>query len=439
LTTDQHHTKTKSSLLSHFLLILGLGILLSGECYFGYQLHSLSKEQEQIKEDYSMLNNITFGIFSVDLWKDKLSTIITQKIKGFKVSQEQKELMEEQVEKQLHGMVDEVVKEFTKPQKGLGGKLKKFAFKQFVDPKELHQQVPAFAKIITNKINSPKATKKLKNIATSKFEELANQTYDSTATANAKMTKVLLKKYYVSDATAFNKHLENRLNNIRNVTYNYAYAMLGCMLAALMVWILVRKRSSLQTTLFVMSLLFALVALVVGVTVSIIEVDARLQSLEILLMGEKISFNNQVLFFQSKSIFGIAKVLISQPKPDSITVGILIMLFVIALPVLRMTARGLHMLCKPPIAESNITKYLAFESGKWDMADVMVVGILMTYIGLNGILKSQLTDLNIKNEFLTTTTVNYTALQPGYIIFVGYVVFAIILSYMLKKITCSKD
>ena len=73
------------------------------------------------------------------------------------------------------------------------------------------------------------------------------------------------------------------------------------------------------------------------------------------------------------------------------------------------------------------------------MADVMVVGILMTYIGLNGILQSQLTDLNIKNEFLSTTTVNYTSLQPGYIVFVGYVAFAFTLSYMLKRITTPQN
>ena len=415
-----------------------MAILLAAECYFGYQLHTLSKEQEQIKEDYSMVNNITFGVFSVDLWRDKIAGIVSGKIKGFKVTSEQKKLMREQIEKQLHGMVDQVAKEFNKPQKSIGGKLKKFAFKQFVDPKELHQQVPSFAKIIIDRINSPKATKKLKNIATTKFEELADQTYDSTQLAINAVTKHMYTKYYVGNAAAFNKQIETRLKNLRQVTYQYAYAMLGCIFIVLMTWVLVYKRTKLHTSLFVMSLLFALILLVVGVTVSIIEVDARLSSLEFFIMGEKVAFSNQVLFFQSKSILGIAQVLIHQPKPDSITVGILIILFVIILPILRMTARGIHMLCKPIISENGITRYLAFESGKWDMADVMVVGIAMTYIGLNGILKSQLTDLNLKNEFLSTSTVNYTALQPGYIIFVGYVAFAILLSYILKKITCVK-
>ncbi len=436
---QQPKQKAKNNFLAHLILIIGLGVFLAGECYFGYQLHKLSNEQEQIKEDYSMVNNITFGVFSVDLWRDSISSLVMQKIKGFKVTDEQKAMMREQVEKQLHGMVNEVVKEFNKPQKTLGGKLKKLAFNSFIEPKELHAQVPGFANTIIKRINSPRATNKLKNIATSKFEELADQTHDSTKTAINKVTEKMYLKYYVNSHEAFNKQTEKQLVGIREVTYNYAYAMLGCVAGALMVWILLRKKIHLHNTLFVMSLLFALALLIVGITVSIIEVDARLSSLEIFLMGEKIRFENQVLFFQSKSILGIADVLIRQPKPDSITVGILIMLFVIILPILRMTARGLHMLCKPIIAEHKITRYLAFDSGKWDMADVMVVGILMTYIGLNGILKSQLADLNLKNEFLATTTVNYTSLQPGYIIFVGYVAFAFILSYILKKVTCTTE
>ncbi|TCD01310.1 paraquat-inducible protein A [Pedobacter psychroterrae] len=428
----------KKATLANILLILGLTVVLAGECYCGYQLRKLSSEQERLKEDYAMFNNITFGVFSVDLWREKIADIITQKIEGFKVTDEQKKEMRRQVEKQLHGMVDQVVAEFNKPQKGIVGKLKKFAFKQFVEPKELHAQVPSFARTIMARINSPKATQKLKGIATSKFEELAEQTYDSTETAYLKMTRHLFKEHGVKDGPAFNKYLETRLENIRKVTYNYAYAMLGCVGFVVLIWLMLRKKAHLHTALFVMSLLFALALLVVGVTVSIIEVDARLSSLDIFLMGEKLTFNNQVLFFQSKSIYGIAEVLIQQPKPDSITVGILIILFVIILPLIRMTARGIHLLCKPPIAENGITRYFAFDSGKWDMADVMVVGIAMTYIGLNGILKSQLTDLNIKNEFLTTTTVNYTALQPGYIIFVGYVIFAFNLSYFLKKIIAAR-
>ena len=158
-----------------------------------------------------------------------------------------------------------------------------------------------------------------------------------------------------------------------------------------------------------------------------------------MLMGKSVVFENQVLFFQSKSILGIIDVLLKQSKPDAVVVGSLIFLFVIILPILRMVARGIHLLSNETFANNKALRYLAFDAGKWDMADVMIVGILMTYIGLNGILTSQLSNLNFNNSFIHTTTVNNSSLQPGYFIFVGYVVFAIILSLVLKRITTREE
>ena len=431
--------RSTNRIIYNIILILMLGAGLVFECYHGYRVYHLSAEQEQIKNDYSTVNSITFGIFSVDRWRDQISNIVTEKIKDVKVTPEQKKEMREAISKQLHGMIDEVVGEITKPQKGLGNKLKKLAFNSFVDPKELHAQVPTFTKIIVDRVTGPRTTNKLKNIATTKFNQLADQTFDSTQTAIRKVTKFMYAKYKVQDAKAFNKKIESELVSINKVTYRHAYMLLACPLLAIACWIVLRKKAYLHNSLFVMSLLMATVALVVGTTVSIIEVDARMKFLEFGLLGEKVVFENQVLFYQSKSIIGIAHMLIEQTKPDSITVGVLIFLFVMLLPMLRIVAQGIHMICNPIIAENRVTRYLAFESSKWDMADVMVVGIGMTYIGLNGILDSSLTDLNMKDQFLETSTVNYTALKPGFIVFVGYVMFGIFLSFMLKQIVCKRD
>ena len=207
--------------------------------------------------------------------------------------------------------------------------------------------------------------------------------------------------------------------------------MLACVLLALALWWFMRKKVQLQTVLFITGLLFAGVLLAVGLTSPVIEVDARIQSLKFMLLGEQVIFQNQVLFFQSKSIWDIITTLLSQQKPDAITVGILILLFIVVLPLLRLTAKGLHLYT----SNNKVVNYLAFEATKWDMADVMIVGMLMTYIGLNGILKSQLANLNIHNDTLTTNTVNYTSLQPGYFIFAAYVFFELVLSYILKRIT----
>lgn len=438
--TQQNNTKVKKFGLPNLLLIIGLSALLCGEAYFGYGLYKLSSEQVQIKEDYSLNNSITFGLFSVDQWREKITGVVNGQVQDYSMSAAQKKALQKQVEKQLSGLISKTVAEINKPQKSLAGKLKKFAFNQFVDAKDIQAQVPSFAKTIITKVNSPKSTNRLKDIATSKINQLANETYDSTGLARKAVTTSLAKKYHVNTVDQFDRKVNNRLTAISSLSDQYLYGMIGCVIIALFLWWIMRKQVHMQSTLFIMSLLFAVVLLTVGITASIIEVDARIQSLNFMLMGEKVVFENQVLFYQNKSILGIIQVLIEQSKPDSVVVGALIMLFIIILPLLRLIAKGIHILNRDSDShqENKIVKYITFETGKWDMADVMVVGVLMTYIGLNGILQSQLTNLNIHNSFLSTTTVNNTSLQPGYYIFVAYVVFDFILSYILKKDEAAK-
>jgi len=435
LTTQQQHMPARKFGLSNFILILGLGVLLCGEAYFGYRMHALSSRQEQIKQDYSMSNNITFGLFSVDQWRDKITAVVDSRVNDFSMTAAQKKALQDQVERELHSLIAKTVAEINKPQKTLGGKLKKIAFNSMVNTDSIQALVPSFAATIINRVNSPASQTRLKDIATSKIKQLGKQTYDSTSEVNSEVTQYVYKKYRVADPAAFNKQINQQLTDIRTVTYNYAYAMIGCILAALGLWWLMRKQVQLQTTLFVMSLLFALVVLLVGITASIIEVDARIQTFHFMLLGQQVAFENQVLFFQSKSIFQLVEVLVRQPKPDAVVVGSLILLFVIVLPIVRMVARGIHLLSPEKIARHKAVMYLAFDSAKWDMADVMIVGVLMTYIGLNGILKSQLTNLNMHNSVITSVTSNNTSLQPGYFVFAGYVVFATLLSYILKRIS----
>lgn len=427
-------TPTRKKILPAVLLIAGLCTLLCGEAYFGYRLAALSHQQERIKEDYSVANNITFGIFSVDQWREKIAAIVDGKVNDFNMTAEQKKDLQRKVEKQLNRLVSKALAKIEKPQKSIGGKLKKLAFKAFVNTGDLYALVPSFASTIVNRINSPASKKRIKNIVTSKIDQLEKETYDNTKPASMVVSTHIYSKYRATSAADFEKKINSKLATIHRQIYNYAYAMVGCVVFALCLWLFMRKQVRLYTPLYILSLLFAFVLLIIGTTTPIIEVDARIQSLNFTLLSEKLAFNNQVLFFQSKSIVGIIESLVQQRKPDAVLVGILILLFVIILPVLRMIGKGIHVWGRDKYAENKAIRFLAFDLGKWDMADVMVVGIAMTYIGLNGILKSQLSSLNIHEELLSTVTQNNTSLQPGYFIFVAYVVYAAILSLVLTRI-----
>jgi hypothetical protein len=424
--------------VSNIILLISLSVLLAGCAFCSYRLYALAAEREQVKEDYSLSNSVTFGLFSVDQWRDRISAAIEHRIDGYHITPVQRKDLQKAVEKELHSLVNQTVAEINRPQKSLGGKLKKLAFNALVDPEEIQAQVRPFAKTIVVKISSPESEERLKDIASSKIDQLEAQIYDSTRVANYAVTIYIYQKYKVKDALSFNKRIELRLAEIKKALIQYTSAMLGCVLIALFVWWFMRKKVRLQTALFLFSLAFALILLITGSLVPVIEVDARIQSLDLVMLGEKVQFQNQVLFYQSKSVCGIIATLIDQPKPDAMVVGVLIMLFVLALPLLRLVAKGIYVLSSKKIARHPVVHYLTFELDKWDMADVMIVGMVMTYIGLNGILKSQLSMLNIHSGSLNVVTSNGTSLQPGYFIFVAYVLFAALLSYILKR-TSSTD
>ncbi|TCD13036.1 paraquat-inducible protein A [Pedobacter frigidisoli] len=418
------------------MLILALGLLLCAEGYFGFRLHQLSDQQERIKEDYSNINNITFGLFSVQQWKDNVAKIVHHQVGNLKMSRKQKKVLQHEVEQVILALINKAEALVNKPKKTISGKIQKFAIRNFVNSDSIRAQVPGFAKQIIAEVDDPKNKRQLSKMAIGEFNELAaEEKTDSAFLANSGAVKAMYAKYQVSSTEDLNRKLRASLAEIRTQTYNYCFGMLGCVVVVLGFWWGLRKRRDLHVSLFVMSLLFAFILLAVGLTASMIEVDARIRSLDFVLLGEHVVFKDQVLFFQSKSIMDVVRVLISQPGIDSILVGALILVFSILFPVVKLSSTGFHLLGNKKLAENRVIKYFAFQSGKWSMADVIVIAILMAFIGLNGLLEGQLQALNIKNDSLTILTTNNTSLQPGYIIFISFVLYGLILSTILKFIT----
>lgn len=427
----------KGGLINNVLLVFFLLLFLGAEGWFAYRLHTLSKQQEQLKTDYSDANNITMGLFSVEEWHDEIAGIMNHQVRHFKFNTRQKKQLQKEVEDIIITLINKAEALIVKPKKkSIGGKITKFAVKTFVKTDKIKAQVPAFARKIIAQVDNPANKNQLSKMAISKVNALEHSpTLDSTIKANHKIIDPIYKKYRVHDRDALNQKLNRTLEQIRVTMYKYSTYMLGCVLIVLLLWWFLRKRTELHVTLFIMSLLFAFILLAVGLTASMIEVDARIKSLDFMLLGEHVVFKDQVLFFQSKSIMDVVHVLISQPKADSVMVGVLIMIFSILFPIMKLSSTGIHLLSRKKIAENKFIKYFAFQSGKWSMADVIVIAILMTYIGLNGLLEGQLATFNIKSDTLTIITTNNTALQPGYIIFICFVVYGLILSTILKSIT----
>ena len=64
-------------------------------------------------------------------------------------------------------------------------------------------------------------------------------------------------------------------------------------------------------------------------------------------------------------------------------------------PILKLTSTLVTLYAKGKWKTNRYVHFFAFDSGKWSMADVMVVAIFMAYIGFNSILNDQLKGLNV--------------------------------------------
>ncbi|MBL0742080.1 paraquat-inducible protein A [Chryseolinea lacunae] len=419
--------------LQRTLLIFLGGLLLIFAAWSGFQVHRLSAQRAEIKKDYSVLNNITYGLLSVNAWRDHIVRVVTHRIDDFQFTRPQRKAVKEEISVVLHAVINKADSMIDRKQKTLGGKLKKFAVKTLVNEDKLHAKVPEFAETIVSEIEKPKNKEKLKVLAQSKLEEFGTITYDSAN--DVTRAEDILTKYGASDLVSFNQNSQQQLDQLQERTYFFTYSILAIMVFFLVMWWILKKQQALHTPFFVLSVILALIVLFVGLTSPMIEIDARIKEMSFLLIGERISFHDQVIFFQSKSIVDVVRILIETGKYDSALVGILILLFSIVFPIAKLISTKLYLLGSERWRTNKVIQYFAFKSGKWSMADVNVVAIFMAYIGFKGILDSQLSNLNMKTDSLASISTNETSLQPGFLLFVAFVLFGLILSGVLQRIT----
>jgi hypothetical protein len=114
-------------------------------------------------------------------------------------------------------------------------------------------------------------------------------------------------------------------------------------------------------------------------------------------------------------------------------VGVLLITFSIFFPLLKIASSLGYYYNYRHARENPVIRFFVLHSGKWSMADVMVVAMFMAYIGFNGIITSQFGQLSSTSQELEILTTNGTSLQPGYYLFLAYTLLALFLSGFLTR------
>jgi hypothetical protein len=176
-----------------------------------------------------------------------------------------------------------------------------------------------------------------------------------------------------------------------------------------------------------------LILLAGGVLTPMIEIEARISALTIQLMGEPVIFTDQVLYYQSKSIFDVVSILARTGGADMILVAVLLVLFSLIFPAFKIVATYLYYYDYRGLRASRPVRFFALRSGKWSMADVLVIAIFMAYIGFSGLVGSQLATLSRSGAAVEVLTTNGTALAPGFFLFLAFVLASLVVSAAVEN------
>ena len=374
------------------------------------EVYTLSQERARLKEDISKVNDVMFGLMSVNHWETEIRKIAVKQIEEFKLTKEQDSLIRVAIDEVLVGVIDKTDRVIQEDDGTVLKFIRKHAVNLFFDVEDFKKKVPNLTEAIMKKITSKEGKERLKKLVLSKLDELAESTYDST---KVDIYNMYLQKYDAKDRNEFNTITLTKVDKLYNATLNNSLVAIAIAFVFVFLWLTFRNNDDLKYVLLSFSILFGAIILLTGVASPMIEIDARFREMNFFILGENIEFSNQFIFYRSKSILEIISIMMSTGKLDSTIVALLILAFSVLLPFFKLVSMSLFLISSK-FRTNSVARWMTFKSGKWSMADVIVVAIFMAYVAFQGILDNQLAGLNQNAETVTAITTNHTALQPGF-------------------------
>ena len=421
-----------------YILIILIALGLSFGAYEGYNLRNLTQEQTEYKESLAEMNRINYGLFNMELWKGKAMEIFMGRIDNFKLNPQ----VYKEIERELNVYLGKMYVEYISSGK-LANTLISEGERQGKIPKmismmlkknvgdivkglNLNREIPAYAKILTTEIrkNEPMLSGYLE-------EALKGMLFDASESVVRDARMSIYESYGHTTLSNTNADLKDRVAGLEteiNSKIKLVYAIvLGMVLLCFLLYGLIGGVASI-------SLITAasIVLLLLGVSMPMIDIDARLNQFRMDIIGTEMSFDEQYLYYQSKSILDVTWTLIEGRGLDLKIVGIMILLFSIVVPFIKLLLSSLF-LHSARIRNSNLAKGIIYHLGKWSMADVFVVAMFMAYIGFYGIINAQLGEIGRNQTGYAVETLNYSRLSPGALFFTTYCILSIVTGILIKR------
>jgi hypothetical protein len=416
-------------LKTDFRIVAGV-LLLAAMVFTWLTIQGLSSRR-RLRTELAEISHVRYGLLNADRWVERIVPILERKIDVLDLRTANRASLRPTVQNALYRLLDDVKEKMSakNPQSGGVGGLLGQGNPLIVNLMvgALRPHVPEYADVVLTELGKAENKEAFKKYIKSLLVEGAKNTFGN---VDMKWYSSILKQNGCADASACQQELGNR---IREADANIAYYYLAVLVSSAVAFVLlITGRPVLRRSDTVVLLLFCVVLLVGGVLTPMVEVEAKISRLSITFLGEPIAFVDQVLYFQSKSVLEVFHALIARGRPDMWVVGVLVLMFSVVFPTLKIFTSALC-LYKPALLRGNrVARFLALESSKWSMADVMVLAIFMAFVAFNGLVANTMGGLKETGAELAIPT-DSSKILPGYHLFIGFCMASLLLSRKLER------
>ncbi|MFT4679707.1 MAG: hypothetical protein ACI9RU_001535 [Litorivivens sp.] len=412
------------------LFALVLILLTSG--YVAFKTYEQEQQKVELKQDLIELSKIKYGLFNVDEWKLILADIMTKKIEEFDLDDTSREKMRAKISNLLTVIINDLeASYYEKKSKSFLGILQSGVANITGTFGVMKEDVPVFTEQILNFLSDKDNRAAIQEYLVKKLNEYADKTFSAT---DYSQVSSIVERYNQEDIVSTKNYLEVTIKQVEAESRTYRIILVIIAAASLLIIAFVKGFKVYELSI---GLIISLVFLVLGILLPMIEIDARISEMTFSLLGEEVKFVNQVLYYKSKSILEVVELMIMQSRLDLIAVGFLVLTFSVLFPFSKLISSGIY-LHNQKLKSNRFISFMVFKSGKWSMADVMVMAIFMAYIGFDGIISEQLTQLETLTTNLDMLTTNKSNLLFGFYSFTLFVLLSLITSQKIQT-TINKD
>ena len=412
-----------------YLRLAVAALLLVPAIWFTVQTIQGLTERRLLRTDLAEITHARYGILSADQWRTIIGPMLDAQVSKLDLKAQSKSLRP-MVERSLYALLDNIKTQMTAPAaKGTAKPAGANAFIVNMIVASLRPHVPEYTNVVMAQIARPDTQKSFQDSIRGVLADAVHNTFSNTdmTTYNA-----ILKHYGCANGEACEATLATQIDAAdRNLTRDYLIVLASAAVAFLL---LLPGKSALTRSAVAVLMGFSLVMLAGGVLSPMLEVEVRVTKIDATLLGTPIEFREQSLYYRSKTVLEVCQTLIQMGRPEMLLVGVLVILFSVVFPVMKMLALVAALFRPALLRTSRVIKLLAFDLSKWSMADVMVLAIFMSFVAFNGVTGSAWDGLrNMPNVQQVQIPTNASKILPGYYLFIGFCLSSIALSKKLER------